>query len=92
MLSMTRGERRGIIAVLAVLAVIVAIQAMRRCGSDTVVTDNSVAAGVMARDSLMALPDTSSVTKKKYRRRNAKKKVAAVRKSIPERSPLDEVL
>lgn len=90
MFLMTRSERRGMIAVLAVLAIVVATVAIRRCGSNTdIPADNALVTA--ERDSLMALPDTSSVIKKKYNRRTGKK-VPVADKPVPERSPLDEVL
>lgn len=83
---MTRGERRGLIVLLALLTVIVGVSIYDR-GVKTSVKASSVG----SIDSVVSvMADTLNTSKGSKKRSKRVKKTREKRRSVPERSPLDE--
>ncbi|MDE6643243.1 MAG: hypothetical protein K2K27_04000 [Muribaculaceae bacterium] len=85
---MTRGERRGLIVLLALLTVIVGVSIYDR-GVKTSVKTSSVG----SIDSVVSvMADTLNISKSSKKRLKRVKKTREKRQSVPERSPLDEII
>ncbi len=88
---MTRGERRGILALLILLALIVGGMSLRKCGHELPSAIQPDTIFMPLEDTLKNIPDTSSFIDKASRK-SRKKRAPKPVKQIPERSPLDEII